>query len=128
MRFVFDVPIRGSVPFLFGAAIIYVFALLSTGLLVSARARTQGEAMQSAQMLLLPSIFLTGYIFPFSGLPRILQFVGECLPATHMIAIMRGVVLRGADAVDLLPHIAAMLLLCAILVFLSVRQLRRLAP
>ena len=73
MRFGFGVPIRGSLVFLFGMALIYLFALLSLGLFVSTRAKTQAEAQQMAQMFLLPSIFLSGYIFPFEGLPLVLQ-------------------------------------------------------
>ena len=96
MRFGFGVPIRGNLVFLFGMALIYLFALLALGLFISTRAKTQAEAQQMAQLFLLPSIFLSGYIFPFEGLPTPLKMIGEVLPATHMVAIMRGVVLRDA--------------------------------
>jgi ABC-2 type transport system permease protein len=125
MRFGFAVPIRGSLLFLFAIAIVYLFALLSIGLFVSTRVQTQGQAFQMAQMLLLPSIFLSGYVFPFSGLPRLLQAVGEILPATHMIAIMRGVVLRDAGVRELLPHVAALCAMSAGLVLLSVRRFKK---
>src|SRR5262249_31066984 len=69
MRFAFRVPIHGSLILLFFMAVIYLFTLLSLGLLISSRARTQTEAFQLAQMSALPSIFLSGYIFPFEGLP-----------------------------------------------------------
>ena len=72
MRFGFGVPIHGSLVFLFGMALIYLFALLALGLFISTRAQTQMQAQQMAQMLLLPSIFLSGYIFPVAGLPRVL--------------------------------------------------------
>jgi ABC-2 type transport system permease protein len=128
MRLIFQVEITGSILLLFSITFFYLFSLLAMGMLISSRARTQAEAMQKAQMLLLPSIFLSGYIFPFSGLPLILQFVGQALPATHMIAITRGIVLRGATAIELWPHIAALLAICAVLVILSVFRLRRLQP
>lgn len=96
MRFVFSVPIQGNVIFLFGMALIYLFALLALGLFVSTNAKTQAQAQQQAQMFLLPSIFLSGYIFPSAGLPKVLYAIGRCLPATHMVEIMRGVILRGA--------------------------------
>src|SRR5262249_40571275 len=69
MRFGFAVPIRGNLIFLFFMAIIYLFALLALGLFISTRAQSQATAQQQAQMFLLPSIFLSGYIFPFEGLP-----------------------------------------------------------
>ncbi len=125
MRFGFRVPIRGSLLFLFAMALVYLFALLSMGLFISTRARTQAEAMQMAQMLLLPSIFLSGYIFPSAGLPRVLYWIGQVLPATHMIAIMRGVVLREAGPLQLLPNVAALVALSVLLVTLSVRRFRK---
>jgi drug efflux transport system permease protein len=125
MRFGFGVPIRGSLLFLFVIATIYLFSLLSIGLFVAAQAQTQAEAFQRAQMLFLPSIFLSGYIFPFSGLPKILQAIGEILPATHMIAIMRGVVLRNAGFMELLPNVIALVLMSAALVGVSVRRFKK---
>jgi ABC-2 type transport system permease protein len=90
MRWGFDVPIHGDLLFLFATAVVYLFALLALGLTISLRAQTQIAAVQMAQMLLLPSIFLSGYIFPVAGLPRVLYWIGRGLPATHMIDIMRG--------------------------------------
>jgi ABC transporter DrrB family efflux protein len=125
MRFGFDVPIRGNLVFLFIMATIYLFALLSLGLFVSTVATTQAQAQQLAQMLLLPSIFLSGYIFPSSGLPIVLYAIGRVLPATHMIEIMRGVVLRDAGPRELLPNVAALVLISVLLVFMSVRRFRK---
>src|ERR1043165_8914416 len=93
MRFAFHVPIQGSLLLLFATAVIYLFALLALGLTISMRAQTQMAAMQMSQMLLLPSIFLSGYIFPVAGLPTVLYWIGRMPPATHMINIMRGAVL-----------------------------------
>ena len=111
MRFGFGVPIQGSLLFIFGMAVVYLFALLALGLFISMRAQSQMAAQQMAQMLLLPSIFLSGYIFPVAGLPRVLYWIGRMLPATHMIDIMRGAVLRSAGPYDLVPSVLA---LCAI--------------
>src|SRR5205085_8393895 len=85
MRCGFQVPIRGSLLFLFATAVVYLFALLALGLTISMAAHTQMAATQMSQMLLLPSIFLSGYIFPVAGLPRVLYWIGRALPATHMI-------------------------------------------
>jgi ABC-2 type transport system permease protein len=127
MRFGFGVPIRGNLLFLFGMAIIYLSALLALGLFVSTNAQTQSQAQQMAQMFLLPSIFLSGYIFPFEGLPIVLQLIGRCLPATHMVAIMRGVVLRDAGPLELLPNVLALLVISAVLVTLSARRFKKVA-
>ncbi|HME92427.1 MAG TPA: ABC transporter permease, partial [Myxococcaceae bacterium] len=127
MRFGFSVPIRGSLLFLFAIAIVYLFALLALGLFVSTRTSTQAEAQQMAQLFLLPSIFLSGYIFPAEGLPWILRNIGRVLPATHMIAIMRGVVLRDAGPLDLWPHVLALIAISAALVWMSVRRFRKVA-
>ncbi len=126
MRFGFAVPIRGSILLLFLVAIVYLFALLALGLTISMRAQTQMQAQQMAQMLLLPSIFLSGYIFPVAGLPRILYWIGRGLPATHMIDVMRGAVLRSAGPLDLLPSILALAAISVVLVTISVRRVRKL--
>jgi len=127
MRWVFGVPIRGNVVFLSLMVLVYLFSLLALGLLISTRARSQLEAQQMAQMMLLPSFFLSGYIFPFEGLPVILQGVGYLYPPTHMIAIMRGVVLRDAGIVELWPHVLALVGFGVVLVWLSSRRLRKFA-
>jgi ABC-2 type transport system permease protein len=127
MRYAFGVPIRGSVLFLFVMAVVYLFCLLSLALFISARARTQNEAFQMSQLFVLPSIFLSGYIFPFSGLPVALQAVGLMFPATHMIRIMRGVVLREATFEQLLPSVAALVVMSVVLVFFSARSFRKVA-
>ncbi len=126
MRWGFHVPIEGSILFLFAMAVIYLFALLALGLTISMRAQTQMQGIQMAQMLLLPSIFLSGYIFPVAGLPRVLYWIGRGLPATHMIDIMRGAVLRSAGPFDLLPSILALLAISVVLVTISVRRVRKL--
>lgn len=126
MRWGFGVPIEGSIVFLFVMAVIYLFALLALGLFISMRAQTQMQAQQMAQMLLLPSIFLSGYIFPVAGLPKALYLIGRALPATHMIDVMRGAVLRSAGPLDLVPSVLSLLALSVILVTLSVRRVRKL--
>ncbi|MGA3122584.1 MAG: ABC transporter permease [Polyangiaceae bacterium] len=125
MRFGFAVPIRGDLTFLFVMALIYLFALLSIGLAISTRAQTQAQAQQMAQMFLLPSIFLSGYIFPTPGLPFVLRWIGRLLPATHMIEIVRGVVLRGAGPTQLWPNVVALVVISIAMVSLSVRNFRK---
>lgn len=125
MTTVFRVPVRGSIPLLLGLSLVYLFALLSLGLLVSSRARTQMEATQIAQMILLPSIMLSGYIFPLSSLPGPLRALAQLLPATHFIAISRGIVLRGASFQDLWGSVVALLAIATVLVAGSARAFRK---
>ena len=125
MTVVFRVPIHGNLALLLGLSTVYLFALLALGLLVSSRARTQMEAIQIAQMFLLPSIMLSGYIFPLSSLPGPLRYFAQILPATHFIAIARGIIIRGAGFLDLWPNVAALLAIAAVLVAGSTRAFRK---
>lgn len=125
MTAAFRVPIHGNVPLLLALSLIYLFALLAVGLLISSRSDTQMEAIQRAQLVLLPSFLLSGYVFPIASLPGFLRVVSKLLPATHFIAITRGIVIRGAGFMDLWPHVAALVALCALLVGLSARAFRK---
>jgi ABC-2 type transport system permease protein len=125
MRFAFGVPIRGSLVFLFGIMVIYLAALLALGLYISTTAKTQQEAQQKVQMLFLPSIFLSGYLFPLNGMPVILQVIGQLLPTTHMVAIMRGIVLRNAGPLELVPHVLSLVAFAVIMIWLSVRKVSK---
>jgi ABC-2 type transport system permease protein len=126
MRFAFSVPIEGSLVFIFLTAVMYLFALLALGLTISIRSQTSMQAQQMAQVLLLPSIFLSGYIFPVAGLPRVLYWIGRALPATHMIAVLRGAVLRSAGPLDMLTSLLALAAISVVLVTISVRLVRKL--
>jgi len=125
MRFVFQVPIRGNLVLLFGVMIIYLSALLALGLFISTRAKTQQEAQQQVQMMFLPSIFLSGYLFPLNGMPLPLQVIGQILPTTHMVAVMRGIVLRDAGLSELVPHVLALAVFAVAMIFFSVRRVSK---
>lgn len=125
MRTVFRVPIHGNLFLLLALAVIYLFSLLALGLLISSRARSQTEAMQMAQGFLLPSIMLSGYIFPLSSLPGPLRALAQVLPATHFISISRGIIIRGAGFLDLWPEVLALFLTAALLVAGSTRAFRK---
>jgi ABC-2 type transport system permease protein len=125
MVFVFRVPVNGDLPLLLALAVVYLFALLALGLLVSSWAKSQMEAIQIAQMFLLPSIMLSGYIFPLTSLPGPLRWFSQVLPATHFIAIARGIIIRGAGFVDLWPNVAALLAIAVVLVAGSTRAFHK---
>jgi len=125
MRVIFQVPIYGSLLLLMSLASVYLLALLSFGLLISSRANSQMEAMQQAMGIMLPSILLSGYVFPIGSLPRPLQIVSSLLPATHFIKISRAIIIRGATFTDLWPNVAALLAISTVLIALSARAFQK---
>src|SRR4051812_37722612 len=96
MRWLFDVPIAGNVAGLMFATFLYVFCLLSLGLLISTRAANQIQALQMTMVFILPSVFFSGFIFPRETMPKIFYAIGSVLPATYYIELERAIVLRGA--------------------------------
>jgi ABC-type multidrug transport system, permease component len=125
MRFVFRVPIHGNPVLLVVLSSVYLFALLSLGLVISSRAKTQMEAIQQAQMFLLPSIMLSGYIFPLSSIPAPLRVISHILPATYYIDIARGIIIRGATFHDLWQSVLALLAISLVLVAMSARAFNK---
>ena len=97
----FDVPVNGSIGALYVAALLFIAATLTLGLLASTLAQTQMQAFQMSVFVLLPSILLSGFVFPFEGMPRVAQWIAQLLPLTHFIELVRGIVLRGAALTDL---------------------------
>ncbi len=108
MRFLFHVPIAGSLTALAAASLIYIFALLSLGLLVSTKAQNQMQALQMCMGLILPSVFFSGFIFPRETMPWIFYALGAALPTTYFIDLMRAIILRGADWLDFWPSLAVL--------------------
>lgn len=100
-RLLFDVPVRGSVLDLYIAGAAFIAAKLSLGLLISTAVHTQFQAMQMTIFILMPSILLSGFMFPFDGMPAAAQFIGEILPTTHFIRLTRGIMLREAQLLEL---------------------------
>ena len=125
MTTLFRVPIHGSVLLLAALSLIYLTSLLSIGLMISARATTQIEATQAAQGILLPSIMLSGYIFPISSLPEPLRLLSQTIPATHFISISRGIIIRGATFSDLIGEVASLVVISTVLLTVSVLLFKR---
>ena len=94
-HYLFDVPIVGSLPLLFGSAFLFIAANPSVGFTFSTLARNQMQAMQISFFFFLPSLLLSGFMFPFRGMPQWAQSIGEILPLTHFLRIIRGVMLKG---------------------------------
>ena len=93
----FSVPVVGRLADLYAAALVFIAATLGLGLFVSTLAQTQFQAFQLAFLTLLPSILLSGFMFPFEGMPEAAQWIAQLLPLTHFNVIIRGIMLRGAD-------------------------------
>ena len=115
MRFVFAVPIAGSVIAMSVATMVYVFALLSLGLLVATKAENQMQALQMSMAFILPSVFFSGFIFPRETMPAIFYWLGAVLPTTYFIALMRAIILRGATFVEYWPALAIMSCMAVVL-------------
>lgn len=125
MRLVFDVPINGSLLLLVGLSIIFLFTALAIGLLISTRAQNQMQAFQIAFLITLPSVLLSGFMFPRASMPAVMQAISYLIPATHFIEIIRGIVLRGATLSDLLPQVSVLSLMGVALLALSAFRFRR---
>lgn len=125
MVFVFAVPIQGSLTLLLALSTLFVITSLGMGLLVSTLARTQLQAMQFAFLIMLPSVLLSGFMFPRAEMPTPIYLVSFALPATYFIEILRGIVLRGADLVDLAPNALGLSVCCAAILGLSVARFRK---
>jgi ABC-type multidrug transport system permease subunit len=102
---VFDLPVRGSIPLLTFALGLFIASNLALGVTFSTIARNQMQAIQMAQFTLLPSFLLSGFMFPFQGMPVWAQWAGELFPVTHALRIMRGMLLKGNGITDIMPEL-----------------------
>ncbi|MFN7087724.1 MAG: ABC transporter permease [Burkholderiales bacterium] len=120
-RLLFDVPMVGSLALLSVALILFIAANLAVGFTFSTLAKNQLQAMQMAFFFFLPSILLSGFMFPFRGMPQWAQWLGETLPLTHFLRILRGILLKGNVAADIVPNVwpIALFLLAAAAVALG---------
>jgi ABC-2 type transport system permease protein len=100
-HYIFAVPINGALTQILFGTLLFISASLTLGLLISTVAQTQLQAMQMTIFILLPSILLSGFMFPYEAMPVAAQWISEILPATHFMRMIRGIVLRGADLMDL---------------------------
>jgi ABC-2 type transport system permease protein len=107
-RLLFGVPVEGSLALLLGLTMLFIVANLAIGYTFSTIARNQLQAMQMAVMFFLPSILLSGFLFPFLGMPRWAQWLGEALPLTHFLRIVRGIMLKSASFADLSHEVLAL--------------------
>jgi ABC-2 type transport system permease protein len=121
----FAVPVEGSMALLAALSTLFIAANLSIGYTFSTITQNQLQAIQMSFMFFLPNILLSGFMFPFAGMPRWAQWIGELLPLTHYIRIVRGIMLKGATLYDLQSEALALVGLMALAMTLAVRRFRR---
>jgi ABC-2 type transport system permease protein len=121
---VFQLPVRGSIPLLLVALGLFIASNLALGLTFSTVATSQMQAIQMAQFTLLPSILLSGVFFPFSGMPVWAQWLGELLPMTHAIRIIRGMLLKGNGVAEIAPELWPIALFAVIVIGIAARFYR----
>lgn len=106
---VFDVPVRGSLITLYAATLLFIIANLGLGLFVSTLGRTQAQVTQSAFLIMLPNVLLSGFMFPREAMPDLAKWAGALLPLTHYLTLIRGIVLKGVGVREVWPQALALL-------------------
>ena len=123
-RLLFGVPFLGSLVLLVVSVFFFIVANLTMGILFSTVAKSQLQAMQMSSFFFLPSILLSGFMFPFRGMPEWAQWMGSCLPLTHFLRIVRGIMLKGNGIVETASHLWPIVLFTLIVVWLGSRFYR----
>ncbi|MEW6290568.1 MAG: ABC transporter permease [Thermodesulfobacteriota bacterium] len=124
-RFLFKVPMIGNIFLLLAVSLVFIAANLGVGLTFSTIARNQLQAVQMAFFFFLPSILLSGFMFPFRGMPVWAQCVGEILPLTHYLRIVRGILLKGNGFVHILPNLWPIALFLLVALTIGLKRYRR---
>ncbi|OPY57959.1 MAG: Inner membrane transport permease YbhR [Pelotomaculum sp. PtaU1.Bin035] len=122
---VFGVPIRGSLLELYVLTLFFITASLGIGIFISNIARNQMQAFQMSFFILLPSILLSGFMFPREAMPLIIQYIGNLIPLTYYLTIIRGIVLKGIGFQYLIPQVAALLVFSVVLMSLSIIKFKK---
>ena len=126
MTYIFDIPVRGSVPFLFLCSFFYILSTLGLGLFVSTISKTQQQAMMIAIFgIMMPMVYLSGFAFPIENMPKIIQYISYLIPLRYFIAIIRGVILKGIGFKELWQEAAVLLFMGVAILFLSSLRFRK---
>jgi ABC-2 type transport system permease protein len=124
-HFVFRVPLLGSLPLLYAVSFLFIAANLAVGITFSTLAKNQLQAVQMAFFFFLPSILLSGFMFPFRGMPEWAQWVGSVLPNTHFLRIVRGILLKGNGLAEIAPHLWPLLAFLVVAMAIGVKRYRQ---
>jgi ABC-2 type transport system permease protein len=124
-RYLFQVPMVGSLALVYAVAFLFIAANLAMGITFSTLAKNQLQAVQMAFFFFLPSILLSGFMFPFRGMPEWAQWVGTCLPLTHFLRIVRGILLKGSGLFEIAPELWPLLLFLTVAMAVGVKRYRQ---
>ena len=124
-KFLFDVPMVGSVPLLLAVMLPFIGANLAMGITFSTLARNQLQAVQMAFFFFLPNILLSGFMFPFRGMPMWAQWIGDVLPLTHFLRIVRGILLKGNGLKEIAPELWPIAVFLVVMLSLGIRRYRQ---
>ncbi|MGC4072865.1 MAG: ABC transporter permease [Nibricoccus sp.] len=124
-RFLFNVPMVGNLALLYLIALIFIAANLAVGITFSTVARNQLQAVQMATFFFLPSLLLSGFMFPFRGMPEWAQVLGSCLPLTHFLRVVRGVMLKGNGLTEIAPEVWPIALFMLVAMTVAVKRYRQ---
>jgi ABC-2 type transport system permease protein len=124
-KYIFDVPLLGSLPLLYAVSLLFIAANLAVGITFSTLASNQLQAVQMAFFFFLPSILLSGFMFPFRGMPEWAQWIGTCLPNTHFLRIVRGILLKGNGLAEIAPHLWPLLVFVFVAMAIGVKRYRQ---
>jgi ABC-2 type transport system permease protein len=123
--FLFHVPVNGSVIDVYLVSLIFIAANLTLGLVISTVAKNQFQAMQMTFFFFMPSILLSGFMFPFEGMPRAAQYIAEVLPLTHFVRLIRGIMLRGAEITQMSIDVYALLIFSIITMSFAILRFKK---
>ncbi|TLN19304.1 ABC transporter permease, partial [bacterium] len=123
--FWFHVPIRGSIPLLFGATALFLMSSLGFGLLISTMSRTQQQAMMSAFFFIFPAMLLSGFAFPIENMPEPVQWITYGNPLRYYLVIIRGIFLKGVGMDILWPQFLALFILGVVILRIAVGRFRK---
>ena len=121
-RVIFQVPSEGSLLLLYFFALLFMLGMLALGIFMSTLARTQTQALQLSLLVMLPSILLSGFMFPLAAMPRVARIAGSLLPVTHFLTALRGILLKGAGVTALWPEALILAAVALVLITLSIRR------
>jgi ABC-2 type transport system permease protein len=124
-RFLFDVPMVGSLTLLYSISLLFIAANLAMGITLSTLAKNQLQAVQMAFFFFLPSILLSGFMFPFRGMPVWAQWIGACLPITHFLRIIRGILLKGNGLFEIMPEVWPIAVFVVVAMTVGVKRYRQ---
>jgi ABC-2 type transport system permease protein len=124
-RLLFGIPVQGSLFLLSAVLIIFISCNLALGFTISAGAQNQMQAMQMSMFITLPSILLSGFMFPFLGMPWWAQAIGSLIPNTYFIRIVRGILLKGNGFIEIWPNLWPLMLFMVVVTLIAMKRYRR---